>query len=114
LNRRPADYESAALPTELGWPRQFLFYQMIDRFDKRPHHAAEMHPACAAVGRCSFARMPVSAYFVPPLQFLPEAGSGFHVSGILRFGERTIREGVSGIIGVAGMLVVIRKSPPFR
>jgi hypothetical protein len=20
LNRRPADYESAALPTELGWP----------------------------------------------------------------------------------------------
>jgi hypothetical protein len=25
LNRRPADYESAALPAELGWPA-FLFY----------------------------------------------------------------------------------------
>ena len=29
-NRRPADYESAALPTELGWPRAAPSYRIID------------------------------------------------------------------------------------
>jgi hypothetical protein len=31
-NRRPADYESAALPTELGWPVIWIITnQLIDR-----------------------------------------------------------------------------------
>src|SRR5215471_7291359 len=30
LNRRPADYESAALPTELGWP--VLIWSNLQRF----------------------------------------------------------------------------------
>ena len=56
LNRRPADYESAALPTELGW----LFLGVINRAPKDEVHLRSYHNAAGVSATFGIVRVCVT------------------------------------------------------